>query len=206
MADYAAWIAEQKRAAIARGGKPLRNLPGPDDVDEFPHVANRKPGEIVNPVTGEIVTDCLTIAVLSEALGITSFTLGRVLVDLGCAVLVLSTKEVPMECAPHLTKPRYEHVPAVTRRGVEEGLVIPIMFRHGGRKTQCILITPKGQEAVRAALVEREAAAREAGKVRTKQKLVSQLLETGLSQAAIVRKTGLPKQTVSRIVKTLPTI
>lgn len=205
MADYASWIAKQKANALARGGKSLRNLPGADDVDEFPHATNRKRGEIVNPVTGEIVTDCLTIARLSEALGITSHTLGRMLVDLGCAVLVLSTKEVPMVCAPHLTKPRYEHVPEATHDGVEAGLVIPVMFRHGGRKTQCILITPKGQAAVRAALVERETAAREAGKVRTKQKLVSQLLEAGLSQAAIVRKTGLPQQTVSRIMKTLPT-
>lgn len=205
MRDYSEWIAAQRRDAIARGGKPLRNLPGADDRDPFPHVTNRKPGEIVNPVTGEIVTGCLSIARMSQALGISSHDLGRMLVDLGCAVLILTAQEVPMICAPHLTKPRYQHTPEATYEGVEAGLVIPVMFRNGGRKTQCILITPTGQEAVRAALQAKRSAPAKGGKVEIKAGQIRELLNAGLSQAAIVRATGLPKQTVSRIVKTLAT-
>lgn len=123
---------------------------------------------------------------------------------IGALVRVLTTKEVPMICAPEVTKPRYEHVPQATREGVEDGLVIPITFDHGGRKTQCVLITPEGQAAVSAALTEQmKIEGPKPRKVETKTQIIRELLAAGHSQASVVRQTGWPKQTVSRLVKTM---
>jgi hypothetical protein len=119
-------------------------------------------------------------------------------------VRVLTTKEVPMICAPEVTKPRYERVPQATREGVEDGLVIPITFDHGGRKTQCVLVTPEGQAAVRAALTEQmKTKSPKPRKVEKKTQVIRELLAAGHSQASVVRQTGWPKQTVSRLVKTM---
>lgn len=203
MADFAAWIAAQREAAIARGGKPLRDIPR-GNRDPFPRATNRKRGEIINPLTGEIVTGCLTISKLSDQLGLSSQKVTDALEKIGAVVRVLTAKEVPMICAPEVTKPRYERVPQATREGVEDGLVIPITFDHGGRKTQCVLVTPEGQAAVRAALTEHmKTKGPKPRKVETKTHVIRELLAAGHSQASVVRQTGWPKQTVSRLVKTM---
>lgn len=207
MRDYSEWIAAQRRDAIARGGKPLRkhSQRSGADVEPFARIQDRKPGEIVNPLTGEIITGCLTVSKMADRLSVSPQQVADVLEKAGAVVRVLRTKEVPMIRAPEFTKPRYEQTPEVTRDGVEDGLVIPLMFKHGGRLTQCILLTPAGQEAVKAALQAKRSASAKGGKVETKARRIGELLDAGLSQAAIVRETGLPKQTVSRIVKTMPT-
>lgn len=203
MADFAAWIAAQREAAIARGGKPLTFVPS-DDGRGFPYAARRKRGEIINPLTGEVVTGCLTISKLSDQLGLSSQKVTDALEKIGAVVRVLTTKEVPMICAPEVTKPRYERVPQATREGVEDGLVIPITFDHAGRKTQCVLITPEGQAAVRAALTEQmKTKDPKPRKVEAKTQVIRELLAAGHSQASVVRQTGWPKQTVSRLVKTM---
>lgn len=205
--NYSEWIAAQRRDAIARGGKPLRkhSKRSGADLEPFARTEDRKPGEIVNPVTGEIVTGCLTVSKLADRLSVSPQQVTAVLEKAGAVVRVLRTKEVPMVCAPELTKPRYEHTPEVTRDGVEDGLVIPLMFKHGGRQSQCILITPVGQEAVKAALQAKRSAPDKVGKVESKAQRIVELLDAGLSQAAIVRATGFSQQTVSRIMKTVPT-
>lgn len=203
MADFAAWIAAQREAAIARGGKPLTFVPSGDGRG-FPYAARRKRGEIINPLTGEIVTGCLTISKLSDQLGVSSQKVTDALEKIGAVVRVLTTKEVPMICAPEVTKPRYERVPQATSEGVENGLVIPITFDHGGRKTQCVLITPEGQAAVRVAVTDEvKVIGRKPRKVETKMQVIFELLAAGHSQASVVRQTGWPKQTVSRLVKTI---
>lgn len=203
MADFVAWIAAQREAAIARGGKPLTFVPS-DDGRGFPYVARRKRGEIINPLTGEIVTGCLTISKLSDQLGLSSQKVTDALEKIGAVVRVLTAKEVPMICAPEVTKPRYERVPQATSEGVEGGLVIPITFDHGGKKTQCVLITPEGQAAVRTALTEQmKTKGPKLKKVETKTQVIRELLAAGHSQASVVRQTGWPKQTVSRLVRTM---
>ncbi|UJW75796.1 hypothetical protein [Rhizobium sp. SL42] len=203
MADFTAWIAAQREAAIARGGKPLRNIPR-GNRDPFPRASNRKRGEIINPVTGEIVTGCLTISKLSDQLGLSSQKVTNALEQIGAVVRALTTKDVPMICAPEVTKPRYERVPQATREGLEGGLVVPITFDHGGRKTQCVLITPEGQAAVWAALKDEvKTSGPRPRKVETKTQVIRELLAAGHSQGSVVRQTGWPKQTVSRLVKTM---
>ncbi|WP_296074584.1 hypothetical protein [uncultured Agrobacterium sp.] len=207
MHDYAEWIAAQRRDAIACGGKPLRKHSQRSGADlvPFARTEDRKPGEIVNPVTGEIVTGCLTVSKLADRLGVSPQQVTALMEKAGAVVRVLRAKEVPMICAPELTKPRYEHTPEVTRDGVDDGLVIPLMFKHGGRQSQCILITPRGQEVVKAALQAKQSVPVKSGKVESKARRISELLDVGLSQAAIVRATSFSQQTVSRIMKTLPT-
>lgn len=204
MIDYLEWLSRKRREAVARGGKPLKNLPGAVAYAEFPFVANRVKGEMVNPLTGEIATGCLTVARMSEELAITPQKVGDEMVALGWSVMVLRAFEVPMLCAPHLTKPRYYHSPEATSYGVWEGFVIPVRFEHGGRETTCMFITPDGQEKLKASLMTRSArAGRMKSKAVTRRQAVGQLLAKGLSQAEISRQTNLPKQTVSRMVKAL---
>lgn len=198
--DYADWIASQRAAAIARGGKPLPYVPGKGQ-DQHPRATNRQPGEIINPVTGEIVTECLTISKLAEKLEISPQKVIEILKMIGAVNHVLKTKEVPMICAPHLTKPRYEHVPEAHSEGVEEGIVIPITFNHGNRRLQCPFVTPKGQDAVSKFLTAQENTGTKTRKVQAKQKLVREFLAAGHSQASISRITGWPKQTVSRLAR-----
>lgn len=200
--NYKGWLAAQKTAALARGGKPLR-MTGGSDCREFPRVAQRRAGEIINPLTGEVVTGCLTASKLSGELGLSSRKIYDQLEKAGAVARVLRARDVPMICAPWLTKPMYEHVPEVTCAGVEDGLVIPITFIHGGRETQCILITEKGQAVVSAALAGKTSEVRAPGKMETKKQIIRELLALGHSRAEVMRQTGWPKQTVSRLIMTM---
>jgi DNA invertase Pin-like site-specific DNA recombinase len=201
LVDYQEWIAAQRAAAVARGGKPLRDLPS-SDGHQFPRVRRRKSGELVNPVTGEICEGCLTIKQLAQKLGASSQQIRKTLEQMGAVVHALTTKEVPSVSTPGATKPRYERIPMVTEFGMEEGLVIPITFSHQGRRTECVFVTTDGQVAVEEAL-QREREKSSLGKVEAKQKVIRGLLRAGHSQSSIVRITGWPKQTVSRIAKSI---
>lgn len=200
--DYADWIAWQRAAAIARGGKPLRYVPGKGH-DQYPRATKRQAGEIINPVTGEIVADCLTISKLAEKLKTSPQKIVALLKMIGAVDHVLKTKEVSMISAPHLTKPQYEHIPEARGEGVAEGLLIPITFKHGNRKLQCLFITPSGQDAVEEILKAQENTASKEGKVQMKQRILRELLSAGHSQASIARLTGWPKQTVSRLARAM---
>jgi DNA invertase Pin-like site-specific DNA recombinase len=201
---FSSWIRQKRAAAVARGGRPLRNLPGTDDYDDFPRATARQRGEIINPMTGEVVTGCLTISKLSIQLGLSAQETAKLMEKAGCVARVLRTDEVPMICDPTQTKPRYYHTPEVTYFGMMEGLAVQIIVRHHGKRKPCILITPHGQETMRALMADRGQIAKpDDGKVALKRRLIGELLAARHSQAAIARATGLPKQTVSRIAKTI---
>ena len=199
MPDYASWIAEKRAEALELGGKPLRYLPSAGKSHGLRDVQGRETGEIVNPVTGEVFTDCLTISKLSASLNITAKQLTDELEKLGCVHRVLKYHTVPAISAPHMTKAVYYEGPEATPWGEENGLVIPVNVHRGGRDLEMLLITPAGQ-----ALVRKPKAPERPVKSRAEErrKTVLELLRDGLSQSAIVYQTGIPKQTVSRIVKT----
>ncbi len=201
LVDYLEWIAAQRAAAVARGGKPLRDLPG-SDGHQFPRVRRRKSGELVNPVTGEICEGCLTIKQLSDKLSVSSQQIRKILEQMGAVVHALTAREVSSVSTPGATKPRYERIAMVTEFGMEEGWVIPIKFSHQGRRTECVFVTTDGQAAVEEAL-QRERQNTPLGKVEAKQKVIRELLSEGHSQSSIARITGWPKQTVSRIAKSI---
>ena len=199
MPDYASWIAEKRAEAEALGGKPLRNLPGAGQEFALHRVTGRTPGEIVNPITGEVVSDCLTIAKLSASLGMTSSELTDKLEAMGYVNRVLKTNDVPMVCDPVRTKPCYYHSPEAAQGAIAAGLVVPLTVRRNGIDMYLILITPEGQRRIRETVtVKRSSPAR----VDARRKAVADLLRRGHSQSAIVHETGIPKQTVSRIAKT----
>ena len=199
MVRYACWIAGQRAAALARGGKSLRIFPPRPGVyaPDFPYTSQRRRGEIINPLTGEIVTGCLTIPRFAKELGLSSHALGKLLQAAECADLVLCTRDVPMACAAGQYKPQYYHTPRASQRGIAEGWVIPLPDKMG---RPFILITTLGQERIKAALA---AQTPEHGRVEARRQLVCGLLGNGLSQAEISRQTGIPKQTVSRIARSL---
>lgn len=159
---------------------------------------------MVNPVTGEICEGCLTIKQLAQKLGASSQQIRKTLEQMGAVVHALTTREVPSVSTPGATKPRYERIAMVTEFGLEEGLVIPITFSHQGRKTECVFVTTDGQAAVEEAL-QRHKEKPSLGKVEAKLKVILELLSVGHSQSSIVKITGWPKQTVSRIVKSMKT-
>jgi hypothetical protein len=107
--DYHDWIAAKRAEAEARGGKPLKYVPsrhnegfyldGEDDLP-IPRDIKLAPGEIYNPRTGEIATDCLSIKKMAEELGITSHKLTDEMERQGLVKRVLDFKEVPMICNP----------------------------------------------------------------------------------------------------------
>lgn len=199
MPDYASWITEKRAEALELGGKPLRYLPSAGKRHGLRNVQGRETGEIVNPVTGEVFTGCLSIAKLSASLNVTASKLTDALEKLGCVHRVLKYLTVPAISDPHMTKAVYYEGPEATPWGVENSLVIPVTVHHRGRDLEMILITPAGQ----ALLSKPQAPQRPAtSRVEERRKTVLDLLRGGLPQSAIVQKTGIPKQTVSRIVKT----
>ena len=195
------WVAERRREAIVRGGKPLRNLPGAQDYEvPFTFPTARKRGEIVNPITGEIVTGCVVIAKLAAELDVTTHELTDRLESMGFIQRSLRTKEVPMIVQPSLTKPRYYLTPEATRRAVEDGFLIPILVRVKGIPVDCILITPDGQKRCRE--VEGRTS-KQLSKIDQRKLQIAQLLAAGCSQTQISNQTNIPKQTVSRIVRSI---
>ena len=199
--EYAVWLAEKRASAKARGGKPLRNLPGAGTEFSLPRSRGRAKGEIVNPVTGEVVSGCLTIAKLADSLKLRPVEVTDILEELGCVQRVLRWHNVPMICDPRgfLVKPSYYHAPEVTRHGLEAGLAVPLVMVRNGVEMCLVLITPEGQGAVRERLATKAGKPATLSKADARRGEVGRLMAAGRSQAEIVRETGIPKQTVSRI-------
>jgi hypothetical protein len=204
MRDYAEWIAAQRRDAIARGGKPLANhslLSGADDPEAKPK-EGRPQQDQRSAWKERVAGHCLTISRLAKKHGLSAQKTARLLAELDCVVPVLRVKYVPMVCDPKQNKPQYYHSPAITRFGRDEGLALQVLVKGPRKLLPCILITPRGQAAFSQLLTDK-AATPKLGKVAKKRETISRLMAKGQTQAAIVRATGLPKQTVSRIVKTI---
>lgn len=203
-----------REAAVARGGKPLRNIPGkyrPDlsaleavdmgDGAAFLEGVRRKPGEIVNPVTGEIVEGCLSLGKSAAALGITTQRLSKLMERVGIVHRVLSWKDIPMLANPALRRPQYFETPVAIPSAIAGGFLIPIPMRERGAVSEMILVTPKGLAMLEDELRKEKAAeARPPTRPEARRRTVHRLFQQGRSQSEIVRKTGIPKQTVSRIV------
>lgn len=195
---------------MARGGKPWSKSQLASMGEEYRksrregdslYVADRKPGEIANPITGEIVTDCLSIGRLAELLKVTTDKLTDIMDRLGLVQRVLDYREVPMVCMPAVRKPRYFLTPAVTRCGIEAGLVVPIETYRDDALRAIILITPRGQEKLRQAAGGKSETAQ--SKPDERRKAIEKLMRAGHSQVEIVRFTQLPRQTVFRHVRAL---
>lgn len=210
MTSYREWLDGHKATSHARGGH-LINPPSRADEGYFiraeregwSHIRNYrgwKRGEIVNPLTGEVVTNCLTITKLAEKLHTTSTKVIDLMEALGLVNRILSVESVPMVCAPDFRKPRYSHRPETTAWAIEKGYCIPItVSRSVGfeeRRIKMILITPDGQKllSTKLAPVRREGKAKD---------IVKQLLQGGRSQAEIVALTGYSQQAVSYHVRRL---
>ena len=215
MSSYKAWIAAKRAEALDRGGRPLRNLPGrrqerfrwagtqASRVNRgfaIPRQLRREPGEIVNPITGELVNGCLTVSEMARATGLSPHKLTNFLERLGIVQRVLACKDVAMITAPELVKPLYYHTPEVTRHAVERNLAIPIKTVRSNAVQELILITRQGQHLVQDAANTPNVPRR---RVDRRRAAIGHLLRQGLSQAEIVKRTSLPKQTVSRHVRTL---
>ena len=201
--NYREWLDRHKEAARTRRGRPIyppaKAAEGNfhrSEAKGWDHIKNYrgwKRGEIVNPMTGEIVANCLSVAKLAEKLNVTSTKLIDHVETLGWVNRVLSVENIPMICAPDLRKPRYSRRPEATRRAIEGGYCIPItVSRSVGNEERInmILITPDGQKL----LSTRLSHVRPEGKARD---IVKRLLREGHSQAAIVELTGYSQQSVS---------
>ncbi len=204
MVEFASWLDQHKADAVARGAKPLKNhslLSGADDPEAKPK-ESKKQQDQRSAWKERVAGHCLTISRLAKKHGLSAQTTARFLAELECVVPVLRVKYVPMICDPTQNKPQYYHSPAITRFGRDEGLALQVLVRGPRKLLSCILITPHGQ-ATFSQLLADKAATPKLGKVAKKRETISRLLAEGQTQAAIVRATGLPKQTVSRIVKTI---
>ncbi len=204
MRDFAEWIAAQRRDAVFRGGKALRNhslRSGDDDPATLPQEPRRFQDQR-SAWKERVAGHCLTISRLAKKHGLSAQKTAKLLEELDCVVPVLRVKYVPMVCDPTQNKPQYYHSPAITRFGRDEGLALQVLVKGPRKLLPCILITPRGQAAFSQLLADM-AATPKLGKVAKKRETIIRLLAEGQTQAAIVRATGLPKQTVSRIVKTI---
>ncbi|UWU21089.1 hypothetical protein N2601_17855 [Rhizobium sp. CB3060] len=201
------WMRAVRADAISRGGKAWSKSELTRMGAEYRrkgsmlHVQDRQPGEIANPITGELVTGCLSIGRLAASLGITTDQLTDEMERLQLVHRVLDFREVPMIIDPALRKPRYFQTPEASPKGIEKGLVIPIETHLGGGQFRTmIVITPQGQALLgRAGRNEK----RPEKKIDQKRCLIEELMAAGHRQAEIVRMTSFPKQTVSRYVKAI---
>ncbi|MDW9622912.1 winged helix-turn-helix domain-containing protein [Sinorhizobium meliloti] len=211
MTSYREWLEGHKEASQARGGRPIRPPSRTDEgyflrakAEGWDHIRGYrgwKSGEIVNPITGEIVTNCLTVAKLSTEIDMTSHKLIDLMETLGLLHRVLAWRNVPMICVPGHLKPQYYHKPEATRWAIEEGYCIPITVDRAvgfeQKRFEMILITPEGQK-----LIAAKVAPPKERKAKVSQ-IVSHLLRAGRSQAEIAKLTGYSQQVVSYHAKKL---
>jgi len=205
--DYAEWITARRVEAAARGGKPWTLTMLANAKQEVNarrggfFVADRTPGEIMNPETGEIVTNCVTMGKLAETLGITTARLTDLMEQRGLVHRVLTWKEIPMRCNPFFRRPEYYRSPEATPTAIRAGLVVQIVGRWGERGTgiprPMILITPKGQELIRKTFASTTEVP-EAAPYRLRRESINRLHREGRSASEIVRLTGIPRRTVFR--------
>ncbi len=206
--NYAEWIAARRAEARARGGKPwtLTMLAAAKQEAKARaggfHMADRKAGEIVNPETGEIVTDCVTIGTLAETFGITTARLTDLMEQCRIVHRVLTWKDVPMFCNPVLRKPDYYRTPEAALSAIRAGLVVQIKGRWGeggrGMTRVMILITPKGQEVMRQAFFTPTASSPTTPRHHQRRERIDRLHRAGRTAAEIVQLTGIPRRTVFR--------
>lgn len=208
---YCAWLNRLRSAAETWGAKPItksqlasmgeqyrRWRQAQAGAGEHLLIVDRRPGEIANPITGEIVTECMTIGRLADALTITTDKLTDAMVFLKMVHRVLDHREVPMISQPAARKPIYFLTPKATRYGIEEGFVIPIKAGRDLRLREVLLITPEGQGRLRDA-VWRVVVPQ--SRAKSRRSAIMGLLGVGYCQADIAKMTGIPRQTVSRLVR-----
>ncbi|MEQ1952646.1 hypothetical protein [Mesorhizobium sp. CN2-181] len=197
---YQRWLDGHRQTAIARGGRALRYIPkGYDEgfLDSaLMATRDRKPGEIVNPQTGELMSPCLTVGRFATELGTTTRGLYVKLEALGVVHRVLSWKDVPTITAPATTKPEYFHRHTLTPWALAEGHGVVIKARDGQPME---LLTPRGQAFIREGLSGPRVSDA------TLRDRIGHLADTApwLSHRDIARKLGCNQTTVSRHMKRL---
>lgn len=200
--SLAGWIAQHKSAAIARGGRELTAAEVMGESARYkagPYRPILARGEIFNPVTGEIVTGCLSLSkaldVLRERHGIDAAVrkLIPVLERKGLVEYRLAWRFVRMVTVSTARKPEYRHDAVATRAATGDGLLITIDYGRGGEKLVRTLVTPDGL-AFLAELLKAPAGTVKKPRARD---TVRALLAEGRTQAEIVRLSGMSKQAVS---------
>ncbi|WP_313031156.1 hypothetical protein [Brucella sp.] len=200
------WLDEVSKKAKARGGiawtkTMLRNAKleaNRQTHDKTPIIHDRKRGEIVNPITGEISTGCLSIGAFAKALNITTHRLSQTMKHLGMVVYILDYRNVPMVRDAAFQKPRYFHTPDASQSAVKNNLVVPIKVRRKGGFGRFLLVTPLGQKFLRKAVTcgpSQEKA------VDTRRKIVASLRCEGLTIREIIERTSFSRRSVLRHMK-----
>ncbi|RWH84355.1 MAG: hypothetical protein EOQ86_00935 [Mesorhizobium sp.] len=205
------WVKQHKSAAIARGGRPF--TAAEVIAESVRHKAGcSRPilarGEIVNSITGEIVTGCLSLSkaldVLRERYGID--TTVRKLIPLlerkGLVERRIAWRMVPMVIVPAAMKPEYRYDAVATGAATGDGLLITIHYGPKDENWVRTLVTPDGL-ALFALLLKAPAGTIKKSKARD---TVRAMVAEGRTQAEIVRLTGMSKQAVSYHTKSISNI
>ncbi|BCG95983.1 hypothetical protein [Mesorhizobium sp. 131-2-1] len=195
------WVKQHKSAAIARGGRSLTAAEVIAESVRYKAESGRPilaRGEIFNPITGEIVTGCLSLSnaldVLRERYGIDT-TVRKLIPKLerkGLLERRLAWRMVPMVTDTTARKPEYRHDAVATTAAMGAGLLIPIHYGRKEEKWVRTLVTPDGLEFL-ARLLKAPAGAVKKPKARD---TVWALLSEGRTQAEIVQLSGMSKQAV----------
>lgn len=186
-----AWTA----SGLARANKEYRDV----GVDRQPYIMHRKAGEMVNPITGEIVTGCMTVGKLAGKLGITTAKLADQMVRKRLVQRVLSYREVPMVCERSFRKPDYHLTPDPLPSAVEAGLLIPIKGRWNAERSgpirTMILVTPKCQKLLTSSQLAKDKPRK---RLDVQREAIHRLYRDGRSPTDIAGLTGIPRRTVFR--------
>lgn len=196
---YPTWLANMREQAAATGGKAWSARQLADLKREalrkaasHPAVSGRKPGELVNPLTGEVVTGCLRIGAFAKELGITTASLTKKLTEHGLVHMVNGWKE--SRDGGHVS---YYLTPSVTPLAVEEGLLLSLTWRITDRQDRLmLLITPDGRQFVRNAMAT--LGDEPIRKAEERRHVVARLHAEGKTPAEIQCITGIPRRTVFR--------
>ncbi|MFC3725807.1 helix-turn-helix domain-containing protein [Neoaquamicrobium sediminum] len=211
------WLNDHRRASEARGGRPFTasevigesyryNRDRKHNTSHIDGFRNRTKGEVVNPLTGEVARNCLTIARTAKWLSlhrdteITTRKLTVVLEEIGWINQVLTPQQVPMVQAPELRKVDYRHRPEATQVAVRDNILIPLTIKRDGKNIDMILVTPEGQLRLSREITER---LKERKRTRKARAIIKHLVDQGRRQAEIVELTGYSKQAVSYHMKQL---
>lgn len=203
--DYAEWIAAKRAQALASGGKPWsRTMLTAAKLEATVrrhgvHMCHRKPGEIINPTTGEVFMGCVTIGNLASSLGTTTARLTDLMERHDLVHRVLTWKLRPMICNPGHRKPNYYLTPEATPAALQAGLLAQIIGQWGAGRTgslrPMILVTPEGQRIVRVAF---SLPVKPTNAIHARRKSVEHLHRQGRTPAEIISMTGIARRTVFR--------
>ncbi|RUT84333.1 MULTISPECIES: hypothetical protein [unclassified Mesorhizobium] len=195
------WVMQHKSAAVARGGRSLTAAEVIAESIRYKAECGRpilSRGEIFNPITGEIVTDCLSLSKAVEVLrerhdiGVTVRKLIPMLERKGLTERRLAWRMVPMVTDTTARKPEYRHDAVATRAAMGDGLLLSIQYGPHDEKWIRTLVTPDGLEFL-ARFLKAPAGAVKTPKARD---IVRALLAEGKTQAEIVQLSGMSKQAV----------